>query len=72
MDTTFYGPNTMPPDMPPGTIDAVDPEGLLDGYVSYLVYAKFQNPSDVLSAVFTDENALLEGGPLSLDAPCGC
>jgi len=69
VDTAFYGPNTMPPG---DTIDTVDPEGLLDGYVSYLVYVKFQNPTDVLSAVFADENALLEGGALSLDAPCGC
>ena len=66
VDTAFYGPNTPTPD------DDFDPEGLLDGYVSYLVYAKFQNPTDVLSAVFADENALLEGGALSLDAPCGC
>ena len=50
VDTAFYGPNTPTPD------DDFDPEGLLDGYVSYLVYAKFQNPTDELSAVFADVN----------------
>ena len=66
VDTAFYGPNTPTPD------DDFDPEGLLDGYVSYLVYAKFQNPTDVLSGVFADANVYPEGEALALDAPCGC
>ena len=52
----FYGVTD-----PPSTLD---PDGQLDGYVSYLVYAKFQNPTDVLSAVFADVNGFAEGGPI--------
>ena len=66
VDTAFYGPNTPTPD------DDFDPEGLLDGYVSYLVYAKFQNPTDVLSSIFADAIVYPEGEALVLDAPCGC
>ncbi|MEC7949846.1 MAG: hypothetical protein VX190_00690, partial [Bacteroidota bacterium] len=66
VDTAFYGPNTPTPE------DTFDLEGELDGYVSYLVYAKFTNPTDVLSAVFSDVVGEPGSGPLSLNAPCGC
>ena len=48
VDTAFYGVTD-----PPSTLD---PDGQLDGYVSYLVYAKFTNSTDVLSAIFADTN----------------
>ena len=66
VDTAFYGPNTPTPDD-----DTFDPEGLLDGYVSYLVYAKFENPTDVLSASSRMQMSTLKEG-IGLDAPCGC
>ena len=66
VDTAFYGPDTPTPE------DTFDPLGELDGYVSYLVYAKFTNPTDVLSAVFSDVAVYPQGGPMTLDAPCGC
>ena len=44
VDTVFYGPDTPTPD------DTFDPGGTLDGYASFIVYAEFTNPTDVLSA----------------------
>ena len=35
VDTAFYGPNTPTPD------DSFDQDGLLDGFVTYKVYAEF-------------------------------
>ena len=66
VDTAFYGANTPTPD------DAFDPNGELDGYVSYLVYATFTNPTDVLSAVFADTTALPDGGAMGFDSDCDC
>ena len=66
VDTAFYGPNTPTPD------DMFDVDGELDGYVSYLVYVNFANPTDVLSAVFSDVNVYPQGGVMGLNAPCGC
>jgi gliding motility-associated-like protein len=65
VDTAFYGPNTPTPD------DTFDPAGLLDGYVTYHVFAEFTNPTDVLSALYADVAAL--GTPaMYINAPCGC
>ena len=66
VDTAFYGPNTPTPD------DTFDVDGELEGYVSYLVYVHFTNPTDVLSAVFSDVAVYPDGGTLGLNAPCGC
>ena len=63
VDTAFYA--TDPP-------SEIDPTGMMDGFVSYLVYAQFTNPTDVLSAVFTDVAGQPGSGPMFLDAPCGC
>ena len=65
VDTAFYGPNTPTPD------DMFDPAGLLDGFVTYKVYAEFANADDVLSAIFADVDAL-GTSPMAIDAPCGC
>ena len=40
--------------------------------MSYLVYVNFTNPTDVLSAVFSDIGVYPQGGPMGLNAPCGC
>ena len=64
VDTVFYGAGTPTPD------DTFDPEGTLDGYASFIVYAQFTNPTDVLSAVFADTGA--GSSPMGIDAPCGC
>ena len=65
VDTVFYGADTPTPD------DTFDPEGILDGYASFIVYAEFTNPTDFLSAVYADTT---NGGslPMGIDAPCGC
>lgn len=65
VDTAFYGPNTPTPD------DTFDPDGNLDGFVTYRVYADFTNPDDVLSAIYSDV-AALNTNPMYIDAPCGC
>ena len=64
VDTAFYGPNTPTPE------DSFDPAGELDGYVSYLVYAVMTNPTDVLSAIFSDSDVLTDGGPLVINSEC--
>ncbi len=64
VDTVFYGADTPTPD------DTFDPEGILDGYASFIVYAEFTNPTDVLSAVFADTGA--GSSPMGIDAPCNC
>ena len=66
VDTAFYGPNT------PTADDTFDPTGILDGYVSYLVYVNMTNPTDVMSAVFSDTSVLPQGGALGIDAECEC
>ena len=65
VDTAFYGPNTPTPE------DTFDPDGLLDGYVTYRVYAEFTSASDVLSSIYADVDAL-GTPPMYIDAPCGC
>ena len=66
VDTAFYGPNTPTPD------DTFDPTGILDGYVSYLVYVNMTSSTDVLSAVYADTFNLSDGGALAIDAECEC
>jgi hypothetical protein len=65
LDTVFFGANTPTPD------DPLDPEGLLEFYGTYQVYANFTNPDDALSAIYTDVDAL-GNPPMYIDAPCGC
>ena len=60
VDTVFGGPSD------------IDPGGQLDGYTSYLIYANFTNPTDVLSAIFSDTQYFNENAPMAIDAPCGC
>ena len=62
VDTVFGGPDG----------DAFDPAGELDGFTSYLVYANFTNPTDVLSAIYSDTDAIPGSPSLTIDAPCGC
>ena len=64
VDTVFYGADTPTPD------DEFDVDGVLDGYASFIVYAEFTNPTDVLSAVFADTGA--GSSTMGIDAPCGC
>lgn len=40
-------------------------------YGVYSIYADFSNPTDVLSAVYSDV-AALGNPPMGIDAPCGC
>lgn len=63
VDTVFGGPDNL---------DAFDPTGELEGYTSYLVYANFTNPTDVLSAIYSDVDVYPGSPPLAIDAPCGC
>lgn len=61
VDTAFYAP----------TGDGFDIDGLLDGYVTYHLYANFTNPTDELSSIYADVD-VLGTAPLYLNAPCGC
>ena len=61
VDTVFAGPS---PDF--------DPSGELEGYTSFLVYADFTNPTDVLGAIYADVDNFPGSAPLAIDAPCGC
>jgi gliding motility-associated-like protein len=65
VDTVFYGINTPTPD------DTFDEMGDLDGFITYQVFAEFTNPTDVLSALYSDVGAL-GTIPMEIDAPCGC
>jgi hypothetical protein len=65
LDTIFFGANTPTPE------DTFDPEGLLEFYGAYRVYANFTNQNDVLSAIYSDVVAL-GTPPMFISAPCGC
>ena len=65
LDTAFYGQQNAPS----GNEDAYAD---LAGYKSFVVYAVFQNPYDVLSALFADNIFFENTPPLAIDAPCGC
>ncbi len=65
VDTAFYGVDTPNPE------DTFDVTGELDGYVTYQVFADFTNPTDLLSAIYSDVVAL-GTIPMEIDAPCGC
>ena len=58
LDTAFYGQQSSPP----GGEDAY---AELEGYKSFVVYAEFQNPTDVLSAIFADDG-IFENTPQTL------
>ena len=60
VDTVFGGPSD------------IDPEGQLEGFTSYLLYANFTNPTDVVSAVFADTDVFPGSPSMQVDAPCGC
>jgi len=64
VDTAFYGVDT------PTAEDTFDVLGELDGYVTYKVYAEFTNPTDVLSAIFSDMNTPTL--PLAIQTDLGC
>ena len=43
----------------------------LEGYVTYKLFAEFTNPTDELSAIYSDA-VVLGTAPFYIDAPCGC
>lgn len=65
LDTVFFGADTPTPD------DPFDPDGNLEFFGTYKIYANFTNPDDALSALYSDVNAL-ETPLMYIDAPCGC
>ena len=65
VDTAFYEPTTF---------DPVSGDPLLadlEGYVTYKLFAEFTNPTDELSAIYSDA-VVLGTEPFYIDAPCGC
>ena len=64
VDTAFYAPTTFDADGEPLYAD-------LEGYVTYKLFAEFTNPTDELSAIYSDAEAL-GTAPFYINAPCGC
>ena len=64
VDTAFYEPTTFNAAGDPLYAD-------LDGYVTYKLYAEFTNPTDELSAIYSDA-VVLGTEPFYINAPCGC
>lgn len=65
LDTIFFGADTPTPD------DPLDPDGNLEFYGTYKIYANFTNSTDVISALYSDVTAL-QTPFMYIDAPCGC
>lgn len=65
VDTAFYEPTTFDPDS--GEPLLAD----LEGYVTYKLFAEFTNPTDELSAIYSDA-VVLGTEPFYINAPCGC
>lgn len=64
VDTAFYQPTTFDAAGEPLYAD-------LEGYVTYKLFAEFTNPTDQLSAIYSDV-ATFGTLPFYIDAPCGC
>ena len=64
VDTVFYEPTAFDAAAEPLYTD-------LEGYVTYKLFAEFTNPTDELSAIYSDV-AALGTEPFYIDAPCGC
>ena len=64
VDTAFYEPTSFDADGEPLFAD-------LEGYVTYKLYAEFTNPTDELSAIYSDA-VVLGTEPFYINAPCGC
>ena len=64
VDTAFYEPTTFDAAGEPLLAD-------LEGYVTYKLFAEFTNPTDALSAIYSDA-VVLGTEPFYIDAPCGC
>lgn len=65
LDTVFFGSDTPTPE------DPFDPEGELEFYGAYRIYANFVSPEDALSAIYADVLSL-NTPSMFIDAPCGC
>ncbi|MBM71206.1 MAG: hypothetical protein CL847_00280 [Crocinitomicaceae bacterium] len=65
LDTVFFGADT------PTLEDPFDPEGELEFYGAYKIYANFLSPDDALSALYADVFSL-NTPSMFIDAPCGC
>ena len=64
VDTAFYEPTTFDVD---GNMLFEE----LEGFVTYKLFAEFANPTDELSAIYSDVE-VLGNPPIYVDAPCGC
>jgi gliding motility-associated-like protein len=64
VDTAFYEPTTFDAAGEPLYAD-------LEGYVTYKLFAEFTNPTDELSAIYSDA-VVLGTAPFYINAPCGC
>ena len=65
LDTVFFGADTPTPE------DPFDPEGELEFYGAYKIYANFLSPDDALSALYADVFSL-NTPSMFINAPCGC
>lgn len=55
-----------------GDIPSSDPLAQLAYHGVYNIYANFTSPEDVLSALFSRNDSIVETPPMGIDAPCGC
>ena len=68
VDTAFYQPTTFNVD-DDGNVSPLFEE--LEGYVTYKLFAEFTNPTDELSSIYSDQDAL-GTLPFYIEATCGC
>ena len=55
-----------------GDIQSSDPLAQLAYHGVYNIYANFTSPEDVLSALYSRNDSIVETPPMGIDAPCGC
>ncbi|MBO74493.1 MAG: hypothetical protein CMD33_04380 [Flavobacteriales bacterium] len=68
VDTAFYEPTTFNVDGDGNLIPLFEE---LDGFVTYKLFAEFTNPTDELSAIYSDA-VVLGTEAFYINAPCGC
>lgn len=72
VDTAFSAPAPLPGSEPGSPAYNFDEDNLLNGNVTYRVFANFTNPTDVFVAMYSIGVGDEITDPLLIHAPCGC